>query len=229
MIDAFTRAFAPGEGPRLLIKSINGTAARPDLERVRLHAAGRADVDVVDGYLTAVDQAALVAACDAYVSLHRAEGFGYTMAEAMLAERPVIATAYSGNLEFMDDRNSVLVGYDLVPIGAGNDPYPAGSQWADPDVDEAAAAMRRLVDDPVGTAAMARRGREDIVRFHGPEARVPLVAARLAAVRSARADADATLARMIERGSPWRRATRLGRAGGRELRRIAGRVARELT
>jgi glycosyltransferase involved in cell wall biosynthesis len=228
VIDAFCRAFAPGEGPQLLIKSINGEATLADLERVRLHAGGRDDVHVVDGYVSAVEQAALVAACDAYVSLHRAEGFGYTMAEAMLAGRPVVATGYSGNLEFMDDRNSVLVGYDLVPIGEGKDPYPAASQWADPDLDEAAAAMRRLVDDPAGAAALGERARQDILRFHSPAARAPLVAARLAAARSARADLVAARAAALAPGSPWVRAGRLGRAGVREAVRVGRRLGQEL-
>ena len=227
VIDAFCRAFVPGEGPHLLIKSINGAAALADLERVRLHAAERDDVHVVDGYVSAVEQAALVAACDAYVSLHRAEGFGYTMAEAMLAGRPVVATGYSGNLEFMDDRNSVLVGYDLVPIGEGKDPYPAGSRWADPDLDEAAAAMRRLVDDPAGAAALGERARLDILRFHSAAARAPLVAARLASARSARADLLAARAAMLAPGSAWVRAGRLGRAGVREAVRVGRRLGQE--
>jgi glycosyltransferase involved in cell wall biosynthesis len=227
-IDAFCRAFAPGEGPHLVIKTINGEAALPDLERVRLHAADRADVHVLDGYLAAPDQAALVASCDAYVSLHRAEGFGYTMAEAMLAGRPVVATGYSGNLEFMDERNSYLVGCDLVPIGAGNDPYPIGSPWADPDLDEAAAALRRIVDDPAGAARVGERARQDILRFHSAEARVPLVAARLAALRSARADEAAALAAVLAPVGPLRRAARLGKAGGREIVGLGRRLAREL-
>jgi glycosyltransferase involved in cell wall biosynthesis len=227
VIDAFRRAFAPGEGPHLVIKSINGDAALTSLERVRLHADGREDIHVVDGYMTALDQAALVAACDAYVSLHRAEGFGYTMAEAMLAGRPVVATGYSGNLEFMDERNSFLVGYDFVPIAEGNDPYPTGSPWADPDLDEAAAALRRIVEDPAGATAVGERARRDILRFHTPEARAPLVAARLAAARSAAADRAVARAALLARGSVRTRAARLGRAGGREALRIGRRLARE--
>jgi len=228
VIDAFRRAFAPGEGPHLVIKSINGEAMLPDLERVRLHAAGRDDVHVVDGYVSALDQAALVTACDAYVSLHRAEGFGYTMAEAMLAGRPVVATGYSGNLEFMDERNSFLVGYDLVPIGEGKGPYPATSQWADPDLDEAAAALRRIVDDPAGAAAVGERARQDIARFHSAEARAPLVAARLAAARSTRAGLAAARVAALAPGSPWVRAGRLGRAGVHEAVRVGRRLAQEV-
>ena len=189
VIDAFCRAFAPGDGPHLVIKSINGSTVVTDLERVRLHAA-RAGPTCTSSTATSPHSTRppWSASCDAYVSLHRAEGFGYTMAEAMLAGRPVVATGYSGNLEFMDERNSFLVGYDLVPVGEGKGPYPAASRWADPDLDEAAAAMRRIVEDPAGAAAVGERARQDIVRFHSAEARVPLVAARLAAVRSARAD-----------------------------------------
>jgi glycosyltransferase involved in cell wall biosynthesis len=171
---------------------------------------------VLDRYYDAADQRALIASCDAYVSLHRAEGFGYTMAEAMLAGRPVIATGYSGNLEFMDERNSFLVGHDLVAIPAGCDPYPAGSVWAQPDLEEAAALMCRVVDDPAGTRAVAARARDDILRFHSPEARAPLVAARLAAARAARA--DAAVAQALAAASPGaavRRVVRAVRAGGR--------------
>ena len=229
VIDAYCRAFAPGDGTHLVIKSHQrrstvahrsraaaaprrGPARRARRRRLRLRRS---------------TSAPWCASCDAYVSLHRAEGFGYTMAEAMLAGRPVVATGYSGNLEFMDERNSFLVGYDLVPVGEGKGPYPATSRWADPDLDEAAAAMRRIVEDPAGTAAVGERARQDIVRFHSAEARVPLVAARLAAVRSARADDAVARAAALAPGSPWTRAARLGRAGGREAVRIGRRLARE--
>jgi glycosyltransferase involved in cell wall biosynthesis len=188
VIDAFRRAFAPGEGPHLVLKTINGSDKLPELERLRLHAEGRPDIRIHDGYLDAPDQRALVACCDAYVSLHRAEGFGYTLAEAMLAGKPVIATGYSGNLEFMNDRNALLVGYTMTSIPEGCDPYPAGGRWAAPDVEEAAEYMRLVVDDPARAGALAQQGRRDISERHSPAARVPLLAARLAASRAAAAD-----------------------------------------
>ena len=223
LVEAFTRAFRPGEGPRLVIKSINGGAALPDLERLRLAVADRADITVIDRYLDPGDHRALIAACDAYVSLHRAEGFGYTMAEAMLAGKPVVATGYSGNLEFMDERNSYLVGHGMVAIPPGCDPYPPGSLWAEPDLDEAAALMRRVVDDPAGARAVAERARHDIRRFHGAEARAPLLAARLAAIRSARADAAVAQAQAQALSSALRR---LVRAGAEWAVRPGRRVAR---
>jgi glycosyltransferase involved in cell wall biosynthesis len=220
LVEAFRRAFAPGEGPQLVVKTINGGAALADLERLRLSVGDRPDVRIVDRYLDPPEQRALIGACDAYVSLHRAEGFGYTMAEAMLAGRPVVATGYSGNLEFMDERNSFLVGHDLVPIPAGCDPYPAGSVWAEPDLDEAAELMRRVVDDPARARAVAEQGRRDIRRFHSPEARAPLVAARLAAARAARADRSRVPAMAAGTGAPTLAALeRVARRGLHELRR----------
>jgi glycosyltransferase involved in cell wall biosynthesis len=219
VVEAFRRAFAPGEGPQLVIKTINGGSALTQLERLRLQAGDRPDVHILDRYHDAADQRALIGACDAYVSLHRAEGFGYTMAEAMLAGRPVIATGYSGNLEFMDEGNSLLVGYDLVTIPPGCDPYPAGARWAEPDLDDAAALMRLVVDDRVRARAVGERGRRDIRRFHSPEARAPLVAARLAAARSARADAQVMRALALA-GRPSLSAL------GRAARVGAGRIAR---
>ena len=221
-VEAFRRAFAPGEGPHLVLKSINGDRVLAELERLRHAAAGRPDIHVVDGYLDAPDMRALYGHCDAYVSLHRAEGFGLTLAEAMLAGRPVVATGYSGNLEFMDESNSFLVGYEPGVVPEGCAPYPAGAGWADPDLDHAAELMRRVVEDPAGARAVGERARRDIARFHSPAARAPLVAARLAALRASRDDVAATAARAARARATLVR--RLARAGGRPLVHAARRL-----
>ncbi|HET9442874.1 MAG TPA: methyltransferase domain-containing protein, partial [Acidimicrobiales bacterium] len=186
LIEAFCRAFSPGEGPTLVLKSVNGHRHITELERVRTAAGSRPDIVIRDGYVEAGHQHALIAACDAYVSLHRAEGFGLTMAEAMALGKPVIATAYSGNLEYMDERNSFLVPADLVPIPSGHDPYPTTARWAAPDLDAAAEAMRRVHDDPAEAAKRARRAADDIRRDHGPAAAVPFLVARLEVARRSR-------------------------------------------
>jgi glycosyltransferase involved in cell wall biosynthesis len=211
LIDAFCRAFAPDEGPQLVLKSINGAANLVELERVRLRALGRPDIHLLDGYRDAADLRALIECCDAYTSLHRAEGFGFTLAEAMLAGKPVIGTGYSGNLEFMDETNSFLVDYAMTPIPPGCAPYPAGAGWADPDLDHAAALMRRAVEDPTGTGVVAARGRRAVVERHSPRARMPLLAARLAASRAA---ADDPVSRWVPPG-------RLGGIGGRLVRYVS--------
>jgi glycosyltransferase involved in cell wall biosynthesis len=107
---------------------------------------------------------------DAYVSLHRSEGFGLGLAEAMALGKPVIGTAYSGNLEFMNAGNSCLVGYSLVDVGSDAYPYPDGQVWAEPDVEAASYYMRRLVEDPRFATELGRRAADDMAVLFSPEA-----------------------------------------------------------
>jgi glycosyltransferase involved in cell wall biosynthesis len=186
IVDAFRRAFRPGEGPVLVIKAINGHFRLNELERVRAAAAGRQDILIVDEYYSPEQKNALLALCDCYVSLHRSEGLGLTMAEAMTLEKPVIATAYSGNLHFMNPRNSYLVDYVRGEVPAGCDPYPAGAAWAEPDVDQAAGFMRRVYENKAEAKEKARRGRQDILSEHSVAISAAAVAERLQHIRSAR-------------------------------------------
>lgn len=176
VIDAFDRAFCRDDGATLVVKTLNGHWDPASYHRLLSAAARRADVRVIDGYLPAPRRLELTASCDAYVSLHRAEGFGLTLAEAMGLGKPVIATGYSGNLEFMDETNGYLVPYELVEIPPGCAPYPAGARWAEPDVDAAAEAMRQVFEDPRGAQARGARARRVIAERHSPEARANLVA-----------------------------------------------------
>jgi glycosyltransferase involved in cell wall biosynthesis len=183
IIEAFVRAFTPNEGPTLVIKSINGARVIDQLETLRSLAAGRSDIRIIDGYLPQPHVHALMNSCDVYVSLHRGEGFGLTMAEAMALGKPVIATGYSGNLDFMNEGNSYLVPYELVPIPPGCDPYPSGARWAAPSASEAARLMRYVYDHRDEAGKIGQRAREDILRLHAPEARAAFVQSRLAAIR----------------------------------------------
>ena len=87
---------------------------------------------------------------------------GLTLADAMFAGKPVIATGYSGNLDFMTPDNSVLIDYEMVAVGGGAEPYPASAQWADPDIEQASRAMRRVFEDPVYAGALGRRAAASI-------------------------------------------------------------------
>ncbi len=176
VIDAFGRAFAGRDDVHLVIKTVGGDEHERELKRLRSAAGARQNVHVRDGYVTREEHQALVAACDAFVSLHRAEGYGLHIAEAMAHGKPVIATGYSGNLEFMDDTNSRLVPCTLVPIPDGCEPYPSGARWAEPDVDAAATAMREVVDDPALARTLGERAAADIARLHSPTVRGRLVA-----------------------------------------------------
>jgi glycosyltransferase involved in cell wall biosynthesis len=162
LIEAFKLAFAPGEGPQLLIKTINAPL-RPLAEEELLWAAhGREDIHVVDRSLDDEELNGLMAACDCYVSLHRAEGFGLTLAEAMAIGKPAIATGYSGNVDFMNNENSYLVDYTISRVGPECEIYPPEGEWADPSVEHAAELMRLVLEHPQEAAAVGAQAREDI-------------------------------------------------------------------
>jgi glycosyltransferase involved in cell wall biosynthesis/SAM-dependent methyltransferase len=162
LIAAFKRAFSPGEGPQLLVKSFNGDYKPERVEQLRRAAAGRADVHLVDQYVTRAEKDALIASSDCYVSLHRSEGFGLPLAEAMALGRPVIATGYSGNLEFMNDENSWPVRYAITQVGPDGENYPADGHWAEPDLEHAAERMRDVWENVPERERRSARGRDDV-------------------------------------------------------------------
>jgi glycosyltransferase involved in cell wall biosynthesis len=169
LIAAFKAAFEPGEGPRLRIKTSNGANRVEELERLRIAALGRPDIEIVDAFLTVPERDALIAGCDCYVSLHRAEGFGLTLAEAMAAGRPAIATGFSGNLDFMTAETAYLVESRPVAVEAGSEIYPAGATWHEPDLDDAATALRAVYDDQAAARERGERGREHVRALLAPE------------------------------------------------------------
>jgi glycosyltransferase involved in cell wall biosynthesis len=179
LIEAFKRAFAPGEGPQLLIKTINAPLRPLADERVLWAAHGRSDIHVVDRSLAVAELAALMAACDCYASLHRSEGFGLTIAEAMAIGKPVIATGYSGNVDFMNDENGYLVDYEIGRVGPECEIYPPEGEWAEPSVEHAAELMRRVVDRPAEAAAMGTKARDDVSHLLSPQATGAPMRARL--------------------------------------------------
>ncbi len=164
LIEAYRNAFEPGDGARLILKGINGDEFPDKREELFDAAADRPDIDVWDRYLSSRDRLALVQLVDCYASLHRSEGLGLTMAEAMALGTPVVATAYSGNLDFMDERSALLVPATEVLIGPGQ-LYPADGHWAEPDLDVAAAYLRGLRDDPGLGAQLVAAGHERLRAF----------------------------------------------------------------
>ncbi len=158
-IDAFRRAFTPGEGPLLLVKSTNAAAHPREHEAVAVAAMGRDDIVLWDEVLRLDQQMAVVQAADVMVSLHRSEGLGLHLAEAMWLGTPTIATNWSGNLDFQSDKNSVLIPARQIPVVDHLGIYDATSTWADPDLDAAAAAMRSLVTEPTRSERLADAGR----------------------------------------------------------------------
>jgi glycosyltransferase involved in cell wall biosynthesis len=185
-VEAFRRAFPRGdERVRLVIKSINGDADPPARERLRRAAQNDRRIDVMNDYLTRAEKNELIAACDAYVSLHRSEGFGFTLAEAMALGKPVVGTPWSGPADYMTLSNSYPVEYELVALGDDYGPYAADQLWAEPDLDHAAHALRSIRERPEEAAQRGRRAAADIVSRYSP-----LAVARAIADRLARIDAQ---------------------------------------
>ncbi len=170
LIRAFRQAFRRSEAVELAIKVSPQERFYPEWWRELRSAAAENDVRLIDRNLDRSDLLALMNAADAYVSLHRSEGFGLTMAEAMLLGKPTIATGYSGNLDFMTNENSYLVGHELTRIEEDIPPYPKGCVWAEPSVEDAAVVMRRVFENRDEAAAIAARGKTDVEVTLSPEA-----------------------------------------------------------
>ena len=205
LVEAFKRAFVPAEGPRLLLKTMNASFSGDAVAELRAAIGDRSDIEIADGYLDPAEKVALLARADCSVSLHRSEGFGLTLAESLALGTPVIATAYSGNTDFMTTENSYLVGWTPTRVGPGDKIYPADGSWAEPDLDHAARLMREVWERPDEAAKRAKRAREDIHRRYAPEVTGAVARARLE--------------RLVETGVAGRAATRGGGALFTEIER----------
>jgi len=174
-VAAFRRAFGDRTDVVLYIKTTNAGRHIAEHEELCLAAAGRSNIVIRDAYVSSDEYFAMLDACDCYVSLHRAEGFGLTVAEAMALGKPVISTAYSSTLELTNESNSFLVPMQLVEVGEGSPPYSPHARWAEPDVAAAAEQMARVYADRDAAAAVGQRARADIETLHSPSARGPLL------------------------------------------------------
>lgn len=138
----------------------DGNPARKELER-RIRAMG-GQIQAITRQLSDNEIKNLVRCCDAFVSLHRSEGFGRGPAEAMVMGRAAVATNYSGNLDFMTPDTSLLVDCKLIPVAKDGYLFGEGQVWADPSVDHAVELIGGLLDDPAETRALGERARRHI-------------------------------------------------------------------
>ena len=178
LIRAFKLAFGEDDGVRLVLKTSFGDRHPAQIQELRDAAAG-ANITVIDQVYSPDEVLSLMDACDAYVSLHRSEGLGLTMAEAMLMGKPVIATNFSGNVDFMDDSNSLLVRHELVKLGKPIPPYDANLEWAEPSVEHAAQLMRRVYEDQEWAREVGARGKASAETNLSLEAAGRRIASRL--------------------------------------------------
>lgn len=162
-ITAFRRAFGDTPNRILVIKLIAGGATAWAQHALQEAIAGSGNIRLIEGMLPEADMMGLMAAADIVISLHRSEGFGLVPAQAMALGKPVIATAWSGNMQFMSKRNSALVSYSLIPVDDPDGFFGAdGQMWANADVDEAAQWLRRLASDAGLRAKLGAAAAKDI-------------------------------------------------------------------
>jgi glycosyltransferase involved in cell wall biosynthesis len=180
LIRAFRAAFKNVSDVRLVLKLARGGEG---VRRSLREASGNDDrLVLIDTVLDRSEIHSLIAACDCYVSLHRAEGFGLTIAEAMALGKPVIATSYSGNADFMTPTNSLQVGYELIELERDFGPYPRGSRWADPDLRQASEFMRSTYENREWARSIGERAARDIWEYLSPESIGRRITARLTAI-----------------------------------------------
>ena len=163
VINAFRQALLlrPVAKIRLVLK-VNGAELAPQvMEELRDYMADIAEhITLLDRLLSDNETKNLVRCCDCFVSLHRSEGFGHGMAEAMSLGKPVIATAYSGNMEYMASEVSYNVGYSLIPLQKGDYPHYQDQVWAEPNVDDAIKYMIELIDNPMNGRIIGQKARQ---------------------------------------------------------------------
>ncbi len=173
VLDAFARAFPSRRDVGLVIKVNNATMegrTHPVMEELRARSRGDRRILLLEESVDYESVLSFYASLDVYVSLHRSEGIGLGLMEAMSLGKPVIATGWSGNMSFMDRSNSCLVAYGLIPVRARVNEYSQEllgplAAWADPDVTNAAEWMRMLVERPDVRAAIGHNARESMGRY----------------------------------------------------------------
>jgi len=169
IVAAYMEAFGPSDGALLVLKTMHGRMSLQPLEALRWSCRDRPDIIIIDEVFDQVRAGSLTNVCDCYVSLHRSEGLGLTMAEAMLLEKPVIATGYSGNLDFTTADVAHLVRWQPTTVPKGVGGYRFGSPWADPDLGHAAELMRAVFDDRDAAHQLGVAARSKLLATHSFE------------------------------------------------------------
>lgn len=184
-VRAFKKAFGNDPNAGLVIKAISLDRSSGSWQAIADEIGGDGRVTVIDRTMDRVELVQLMSSCDAYVSLHRSEGFGRIIAEAMLLGIPTVTTAFSGNTDFCTPETSFLVNGPLVPLSPDDYIFHQGQYWCDPDVDQAASQMRRLMDRRDETASMVRKAQDNIRNNYSSRAVADAYKQRLRELRQA--------------------------------------------
>ncbi|NJR75124.1 MAG: glycosyltransferase, partial [Scytonema sp. CRU_2_7] len=169
IIEAFQKAFGKNDEVLLVLKFSNAKHFPEKHKQLKDLAKGFNNIKLIDKYLLKCELNALIYNCDCYVSLHRSEGFGLTIAEAMFYGKPVIATDYSGNRDFMNISNSFPVKSSFMSLTEDYAHYKKGSTWAEPDIDHAAYLMGHVYKNYEEAKQIGAKASEDIKSWLSPK------------------------------------------------------------
>ncbi len=169
-IEAFRRSGLAHQGSSLVLKVHGIDGNEGDLAALRQAVADLPGTILITDSLARNRVYELEAACDAFVSLHRSEGFGFAVAECMYLGKPVIATDWSATAEYLDSTNGAPVRAKLMTLDRSHGPYSKGQSWADPDLDHAAEWMQRLARDRALGAELGKHAQAKIERDYSRRA-----------------------------------------------------------
>ena len=163
VIEAFKKAFPNNKNVGLVVKLNNAKYGKEVIEKLDKLKEEIENLYVIEGTLPKIEENSLINCCDVFVSLHRAEGFGLCIAEAMYLGKPVIGTGYSGNTDFMRFDNSCMVKYKKIPVDVTYATVSGENQfWAEADVNDAAKYMVKLYEDRSYYNEIASNGQKTI-------------------------------------------------------------------
>lgn len=168
-IEAYRRAGLGRDQAGLVIKVQNAKGNEADFAALQAALRDLPGAVLINETLSRADVYLLESACDAFISLHRSEGFGLAVAECMALGKPVISTDWSATAEFVNAQNGCPVRCSLVELTQSHGPYSKGQQWAEPDIDHAADWIRQLASDPALVARLGAAAQASITAQFSPE------------------------------------------------------------
>ncbi len=184
VIAAFQKAFGRNDSSvGLIVKVRERHPFRRDVSALRNMIKGWANIHLLEQNMNHNEISSLLSITDCFVSLHRAEGFGFVPAEAMSLGKPVMITRWSGNTDYMTPDNSIGIDYELTTLRRNYGPYKTGQVWAEPDINQAASWMKKLAGDRDFARMIGARGQQTIQQDFSPAVVGNLIRKRLSEIR----------------------------------------------